>query len=226
MDTQTIPFPRGTTGYNGTAIDTNNLMHPDWEGMRKVFPNTRGPNDYVYNGDTSVGGYQLPYRDSQEVRCILVRNGSGVTLRPGQLVTWLATYRGRRTGGGTTTSFGEAAGFVDDQLASGVVANDLFWLVVKGPVLTSTPLAGADWGTPTTGVLEGDVLYASSGATSGATTAGRITSHGVTWGDTSQGGLIGNAVGRAMTARATTATGGRTDAQAYILVDAALPFSY
>ena len=63
----------------------------------------------------------------------------------------------------------EFVGVVDEHLPSGGVAvNDVFWLTVKGPTEVSVALSGTD-------VVVGDRLVAIVAATSGATTAGRVT---------------------------------------------------
>lgn len=111
-------------------------------------------------------------RSNGFVHAILVRNVSGAALTPGRAVTWKAGFRGKRVDGYVRLTNAEVAGIVDDQLpAAGVANNDLFWLIVKGPALLKTPLAGGAGNV----FAEGDVLVALTAVTSGATTAGRAS---------------------------------------------------
>lgn len=146
---------------------------------------------YTYHGGTpeafskSIGieGHQMKFQDDyssgtgvrvkrsdEYTHAVLVRNVSGIALTPGRTVSWKSGFRGRRVDGYTTTTAAEVAGVVDDQLpAAGVANNDLFWLLIKGPALLKTPLAGGAGNV----FAEGNVLVALTAATSGATTAGR-----------------------------------------------------
>ena len=148
---------RGFTYHGGTPDSIGKTLGLEGHPMRFM-------DDYP-----ASGGVRVKRSDSQ-VYAILVRNVSGITLTPGRTVSWKAGFRGRRIDGFTTTTAQEVAGVVDDQLpAAGVANNDLFWLIVKGPVLIKTPLAAGAGSV----FAEGDVLVALTAATSQATTAGR-----------------------------------------------------
>jgi ketosteroid isomerase-like protein len=148
---------RGFTYHGGTPDSIGKTLGLEGHPMRFM-------DDFP-----ASGGVRTKRSDSQ-VYAILVRNVSGVTLTPGRTVSWKAAFRGRRIDGFTTTTAQEVAGVVDDQLpAAGVANNDLFWLIVKGPVLIKTPLAAGAGSV----FAEGDVLVALTAATSQATTAGR-----------------------------------------------------
>lgn len=148
---------RGFTYHGGTPDSIGKTLGLEGHPMRFM-------DDYP-----GSGGVRVKRSDSQ-VYAVLVRNVSGITLTPGRTVSWKAGFRGRRIDGFTTTTAQEVAGVVDDQLpAAGVANNDLFWLIVKGPVLIKTPLAAGAGSV----FAEGDVLVALTAATSQATTAGR-----------------------------------------------------
>jgi len=154
MDTGSQPVARGKTWYGQTAtIDTSDYgTSTGIEGYPAVFPDTDP-------ADTTLR------RSGGEVKAILVRNVSGITLFKCMAVVW--SVRGKRVNGYVTTTAAEYAGIVDDHLGSAGVRNgDMFWLIVGGPVLRYTPIA-----TPTCSA--GDVLYAKTAANStGNTTAG------------------------------------------------------
>lgn len=148
---------RGFTYHGGTPDSIGKTLGLEGHPMKFM-------DDYPGSGGVRVK------RSDNQVHAILVRNVSGITLTPGRTVSWKAGFRGRRIDGFTTTTAQEVAGVVDDQLpAAGVANNDLFWLIVKGPVLLKTPLAGGAGNV----FAEGDVLVALTAATSQATTAGR-----------------------------------------------------
>jgi hypothetical protein len=142
--------------------------------------------------------------------CRLVRNVSGIALLPKRAVTWKAAYRNRRVDGYAEVTACEVAGIVDEHLPSaGCPTNDLFWLVVDGPVLCTMPASQiAD-------VAEGDVLFATTAAASTySTTSGRVqpwtslTSTSTATTDGTQAGYILNAIGRAMSAKNSSSTNG------------------
>jgi hypothetical protein len=75
--------------------------------------------------------------------------------------------------GYTTLDWVRGDGVVDDHLPSAGVPNgDLFWLIVEGPALMRTDLAGGALNV----ISDGDRLAALTAATSQATTAGRVQS--------------------------------------------------
>lgn len=148
---------RGYTYHGGTPDSLGQSVQNEGAQIRFV-------DDFV--DGTSV----RKKRSNRFTHAILVRNVSGVALTPGRTVSWKAGFRGRRVDGYTTTTGAEVAGVVDDQLpAAGVANNDMFWLLVDGPALIKTPLAGGAGNV----FAEGNVLIALTAATSQATTAGR-----------------------------------------------------
>lgn len=116
----------GKTWHGDQTIDANNYgvsVHhegTEWESR-----------DY----DPLVTGPVRETRSNRTQKRILVRNTSGGALLPGSAVKWEAGFRGRRVDGSAAAQ-GPTAGFVDDMLpASGVKDDDMFWLIVEGPVL-------------------------------------------------------------------------------------------
>lgn len=141
----------------------------------------------------------------------LVRNISGINLLPKRLVTFSATagkYGARVDGYVDTTA--EHCYPVDEYLpAAGVPDQSLFYIVVEGPALVLTDLAG---GANNLIALGGNVVGLTA-ATSGATTAGRLAPIDLTGATALLANQIMNRVGRALTARTTANT------NADILVD-------
>lgn len=116
-------------------------------------------------------------RTNGEVTCILVQNVSGIALDPKRPVKWAAGYRNRRVDGYCHVDSEECAGVVDEHYkSSGVPDNEYFWLVIKGPCLLKTSLAGSAENV----IAEGDKLIALTAATSQATTAGRVVAWDLT----------------------------------------------
>jgi hypothetical protein len=207
MDTNVNIVPRGKTFYNGNTIDSNNLGGVELEGMRHTFKDT-DPANLAVKGNRGGAG--------REVTAILVRNVSTIALVPGKAVTYAAGYRQRRVDGYARLTACEVAGVVDDHLpAAGVAVNDLFWLIIDGPVLTKTPLAGGDFAID---IAEGEPVYALTAAASTSTTAGRFqvwngTMTAAQGTDGSGTKIILNHFARAMSAKTT----GNTDTD--ILID-------
>ncbi len=160
------PFGRGETfyGVSGLTPDSNNLGGAQWEGKTWVF------EDIDYTSGT-VGA--KPTRSGRYVKCMAVRNVSGITLLPKRLVSLQLSgkfFLGRVDGYTTITA---QQGYpVDEFLPStGVINYDVFWIVVDGPAMCLTDIAAAT----ATGVINvGDALVSLTAATSQATTAGRI----------------------------------------------------
>ena len=199
-------MPRGRTYLSGNPGRTiTSSMKADVEGTFHEF------KDFI----AATGGGMRTRRSNKWVTCILVRNASAGALLPGRIVSWKSGQRGLQVDGYTTTTGQAAAGVVDEFLSSaGVPVSDLFWLVIKGPVLMKTPLEANG-----NNVINlDDRLYALTAVTSGATTAGRVVTWGLT--ATSTGTTDGtltqnllNAFGRALSAKTTANT------NADILVD-------
>jgi hypothetical protein len=196
------PFERGATFYNGSVIDPNNLGGFQHEGKIWVF------EDLVINA--GVGA--KPQRTNRPVRCMVVRNVSAGVILPKRLCKL------QKSG---AFFFGRVDGYsrldADDNMfpadeflpVAGVPINDLFWVVIDGPALVLTDLAGAANNVFNTG----DPVVAMTAATSGATTAGRVKPQDLTGATAVLGGNVQNRLGFAITARTT----GNTNAD--LLID-------
>lgn len=165
MDTGVKTPARGATWYGpSNTIDTNNYgstIH--LEGQVALF----------HDMDPSAPTTRL---SGMDVKAILVRNVSGITLAPGRLVTWQSGYRYRRVDGYTAVANCEVAGVVDDFIpsANGVRNGDLFWLIVQGPCRATLSNTAAEAATSL--VAAGNLLAAVTAAASTvSTTAGRFT---------------------------------------------------
>lgn len=170
------PFSLGQTlGVSSTADGTG------WVGVVKVFPDVNPSTGKV--------------RSNRVKKCVAVRNTSGAALLPKRVVRFDVTNAGKLLGdvdGYVAVGNNELCGVVDEYLPSaGVAANDVFWVTVDGPTEVSHALSG-------TAVAVGNRLAAITAATSGATTAGRVTPSSLTSSTTSAGndsrGVIGYAI--------------------------------
>jgi hypothetical protein len=185
-----LPFPRGST------ISDNGLETPD----ATLATNLEG-QEYVTE-DRGSGGAD---RTGRPVVLRVVRNVSGGNLLPKRLVTFqknAGVYGSRVDGYATVTA--DVAYPVDEHLpAAGVANNDLFYIVVEGPALVLTDLAGG----ANNVINAGDVLVSLTAATSGATTAGRVAVQDLTGATAVLGKQIKNRIGYALTAATTGETG-------------------
>lgn len=162
------PFERGQTFYGtSNTIDTSDYGESvALEGRMHTFQDM----------DPTMDGQVQPLLSQMAVTAIIVRNVSGKTLIPGNAVTFQSAYFGRRVDGYARTTGAAVAGIVDDWLNSsnGVRNGDLFWLIVRGPVLARVSKATADYAGNS--IAEGDLLIAATAATSqSVTTGGRFT---------------------------------------------------
>lgn len=148
---------------------------------------TTGPTDSLYGlasgasyGDNWVGVVKEftdvspvtgVVRSNRAKVCVAVKNTSGAALLPKRVVRLAGTGTalfGAADGYASVTNE-ELVGVVDEYLpASGVAANDIFWVTVNGPTEVAVALSG-------TNVAVRDRLSVVTAATSGATTAGRVT---------------------------------------------------
>ena len=165
MSTQTPALwgPLGTTLYGTTStIDTSDY------GSSVITEGTKAVFDWTDPSDKTK-------KDNRKIHCIAVRNTSGITLMRRMCVIWSSTAgeRGKRVTGYSNVEAEEIAGVVDDRLGTAGVRNgDMFWLMVKGPVLATTCLAAsAATGAFSVGVL----LFAQTAASSIANTTGSTT---------------------------------------------------
>lgn len=192
---RTAPFDRGQTFYNGGTIDTNNYGGTNLEGHEQWF------EDIVPGGGD---GTAITQRTNFKVKCRIVRNVSGIALLPGRLASFQATagnYGNRVDGYATTTA---ARGYpIDEYLpAAGVPNGDLFWLVMEGPALVKTDLAGG-----ANNVFSvGTAVVALTAVTSQSTTAGRVAPQDLTGATATLAAQIQNFIGYALTAKTTSNT--------------------
>lgn len=141
------PFALGQTLGVTDATQGDN-----WVGVVKVFPDV----------DPTTG----QVRSNRVKKCIAVRNASGATLQGKRAVAFADGSYTEVTGYKRTTG-SYIAGVSDEYLpASGVAANDVFWVTVEGPSVVSTSVA----------VAVGDVLV--SNATLAVTAATEAASAG------------------------------------------------
>lgn len=191
-----LPGP-GQTLLSGNGRTISDSMAASLEGTVAHFEDM----------EPSSGG-PAKRRTNQTVTRVLVRNVSGFALAPKRLVRWKAGYEGRRVDGYTSSTAERVAGVVDEHLPdTGVPNNDLFWLTVEGNTLFKNSTAGD----ATNVINSGDFLVALTGASSGATNAGR----GRAWdgtvgtGEAEDGTLtkyIHNTFGRALSSSTTANT--------------------
>jgi len=170
------PFALGQTLGVSSATDGTG-----WVGSVKVFPDV----------DPTTG----KIRSNRVKKCVAVRNTSGGALLPKRVVRFARDTAGTAVfsavDGYSAVANNEFVGVVDEYLpAAGVVANDVFWVTVDGPTEVAHALSG-------TAVAVGDRLASITAATTGATTAGRVTPSAVgaatTGSDNASLGVIGYA---------------------------------
>lgn len=206
MTEKTQPFGRGETWYTGQTADA--------DGGDDILGNLYWFRSYEVDGTIErprTQGGRAP------VCCMAVRNSAGIALAPKRLVVWKTGSRGTEVDGYCSSDAQEIAGVVDEYLPSGgVLANDIFFIVIGGPTL----IAGSN-ANYATDIAAGDNLIAQTAATSQAASAGRLNKVGSTFtqAQTTNGYAINvgqNAFGKAMSAATTQQTG--TDILAYVNV--------
>lgn len=144
-------------------------------------------------------------RTNQRVQCRLVKNSSGIALLPKRGVTYKAGTNQTEVDGYVRTTSAECAGIVDEWLpAAGVANGDYFWIVVQGPTMVLSSLAGNSENV----ITERDPLVALTAATSQATTAGRFVTQDLTGATQILANAVQNAIGRALSAKTTAQTNG------------------
>lgn len=182
------PFERGQTFYQGRTPDSNNLEGDQYLGKEYVFEDI----------DYSTAGMKAT-RTGHPVRCRIVRNSSAGALLPKRLVSYkAATNRQEVDGYADTTN--EYCLPLDEWLpAAGVPQYDLAYVVVEGPAVCLTDLAGG----ANNLLPEATVLVALTAATSGATTAGRVSPADLTGATSLLATPVLNAVGRNLSAKTT-----------------------
>lgn len=184
-------FQRGKTFYGPSAtIDSNNLGGADLLGNEKWFTDT------INSGSPTT-------RSKRRVLCRLVRNSSGITLAGKRLVKFKAGTNGTEVDGYTRIQGEGAYACSDEYLTSaGVRDGDVFWVVIKGPAVVTTSVAG-DAGNVITNTSR---VIAATAAASTGTTAGRVEV--ITQVASTQLGTVGiQSLGVAQSAKTTANTG-------------------
>ena len=166
--------------------------------------------------------YQLPYNDltgptpakrktGKPIYAIVLRNLSGSTLY-GQRLAGCKKTAGFNLvesvdGYSTTLAQGPVVAIDPYLLTGGVAANDLFWGIISGPTLLTSPLSGAAFNA--TAIAVGDNLIAVTGVTTGAITSGMVGGVAIANATDAQGAFnqAANVVAQAMSALASTQTG-------------------
>lgn len=154
MANRTAPFPRGATFGAATTADLQYVIGAEYD-----FPDV--------SPSTGVK------RSAKTVRCRAVQNLSGAAMLPKRLARTQAGKVGYSDG--YTRVEGEQGFPIDEYLPSaGVASLDIFWVVVEGPAIVKTDLAGFTALTVGDTLVPPSRLYAQTAATMGATTAGRV----------------------------------------------------
>jgi hypothetical protein len=186
------------------SYECPDLLRGATETGSEVFDNVLGRvyewEDVLWSSTETVKAL----RTGKKVYTMLCKNSSGAALLPKRLVVRKAGTTGE-VDGYTDVSGERPLGIV------GVADGDYFWVVVEGPSLCLTDLAGA-----ANNLIPADtLLIALTAATSGATTAGRVapatilSTAATTYTGTELLDFInkaGNAIGVALTAKTTTQT--------------------
>lgn len=196
------PFARGETYANGNAEILAAATGPyglggiNLEGKEYVFePNSQDQSTlYSQLGSDPAG---------RPIRCKVVRNVSGVALKPGRIAHFQAstlTPYETRVDGYTILESDRPAGIIDEQLpAAGVPDQDLFYIVIDGPTKISTGATTSDV------VSIGDRLVpAAYGATVGDDLGGRFSKQVLTGATSVLAYQIANQVAFAASAVAAT----------------------
>lgn len=226
MKMEELPFPIGTTYFDGQTADTTTKEATNLEGKEYLVEDLNFSSATFSSTKTQRTAYLKKVR--------IMRNVSGVVLAGGYLCTPQAGgtdgrfFMGRTDGyatiGGSIPTATQPAYGIDEFLPSGgVPANDLFYATVEGPFLgivaaTAANLLGLSYNGTARPIGVGDVLVADTAAAStfGITqlstmTCGKIaafTNGGVT-GITLGFNLL-NRIGRALSAITTGNTTGQS----------------
>ena len=192
---ESAPFARGETFANGNLEILNAANGPyglggvNLEGKEFLFePNADG------QGGTSYG-LLGPDPNGRPIRVKVVRNVSGISLKPKRLVRYQIATAGinleTRVDGYTFAVADVPAGIVDEFLpAAGVPDQDLFYIVVSGPTI------GTSMATGTPAINHGDILVPGSGTAKNNNDSGRLDSQSLAGATTTLGANLQNRVGR------------------------------
>lgn len=185
------PFARGETWYGLLpnpaidATDNTTLGGVNYEGR-----------EYVFEANSQAEGQANPATQEdtgRAVRVRVVRNVSGIALKPGRIAHYKATAPGETRVDGYTFAVGDRpAGIVDEFLpAAGVPNNDLFYLVVDGPTKVKQLSASAAI------LVIGSVLVPGAGTSATNDDAGRVDLQSLAGATTVLGANLQNALGYA-----------------------------
>lgn len=208
---QSQELERGQTLYNGASIDTANLLGGNLLGQTKDFE------------DNDWGSFESakPSRSARKVRCMLVRNLSGVTLYGKRLVAM--NPRTFEVSGYEITTAQKC--YPSDEFlgSNGVPHGDVFWIVVSGPAIIKTMMTG--W---TADFVLDDLIVAgthNAASTAAGTTGvpGRPDSNAITALTTAAQGLTVLKSARNAFTALSAATTGQTNAD--LLIDVGQPFN-
>lgn len=188
---------RGGTVYGSDETpSTTDPRTLNWEGREVNFEDL----------DYSVSTLNKPRRSKAMVRCRIVRNVSGATLLPKRLAR-LTKASGKdllcRVDGYACVTADGPVFPIDEWLPSTGVRNyDLFYVVVEGPAMVLTDIAsGAN-----NFIAVGDWLVSLTGATTGATTSGRVKPQDLTGATALLGNEVQHRLARSLSAQTTTQT--------------------
>ena len=195
-----LPFPIGGTFFAGGTTDSTSGV--EWEGrefdVEDLDYTTNPAKPRAFSNGTEIKRVRV-------VRNVCVSGSGGTTtglLLPGMLVTFKAGKYGKQVDGYACTTAVEAYPVDEFVVSTGVPINDLFYIVVSGPAAVNTSLAanGEDV------FSAASVLVALTAATSGATTAGRVSAQDLTGATALLGNQLQNRVGVALSASTTANT--------------------
>lgn len=209
---EVLPFPRGSTAFGDTGSTVASTDGAHLEGREFEVP------DYLWTGSTAG-----TKRSERMVRLRIVRNSTGVDLTgPGKRLVVLARDAGGNISGASATAgiggTTQVVGYqrlpniksfpVDEFIPSAYVvkSNDLFYIVLRGPatILTRNTDYSADIAVGD--IIPGAATAATSAATGGLSTAGKADAP-LSFNNTDLTASHAlNIVGRALSARLTTAT--------------------
>lgn len=179
--TEALPFNRGETFFGTTtpSDDAESSVH-------------EGKTYWVWD-DT----YKVPIK----IRC--VRNTHGAAIEAKRAMIYKTGYTQKRVDGYCHVTADQVAGFSDFAYGSKTIANnDLFWMIVGGLAVGLTDIAASAANL----LPEWSNIVGLTAATSGATTAGRISVADLTGATAVLADQILNNLGRNMTARTTANT--------------------
>lgn len=130
-----LPFQRGKTAYQNNSDDLTVTTLAHLEGQTVYLPN-------------SAAATPETRRNGKDVVAVIVRNVEGSAIAAGTAVQWKTGYHGTRVEAADGGAEKAVAGFVDDHIGSnGVQNNDLFYMIVEGPVVAVTKDGTAHTGT-------------------------------------------------------------------------------